>query len=320
MKSPRYLGWIAAGAMLLTTPGFSQMSKPTTTTMQEGRGTTIVTVLPKKDDEPLTVRPQNLTITVDGKPSTVTNLVPLRDAPTELVILIDNSARDVGRYFEDIRKFVQQRPANTKVALAYMESGSANLATPLTADHDKALSGLRLTTGTPGSSASPYFCISDLARRWPSDDSTARRLVVVITNGIDPYTSSVSPNNPNVARAVADSARAGMVVNTIYLPIPGMGQRMPLVADSGRNLLSMLASGTGGGSFWMGNSAPVSITPFFRDISQRIENQFGLSFTAQLKHEGEVLPLAVKTDAPQFKVEAPEQVFVGVEGVKANPN
>ena len=53
-----------------------------------------------------------------------------------------------------------------------MANGRAVLSGPLTADHATALSGTPPARLRAGYNASPYFCLSDLAKNWPS---TTRR-------------------------------------------------------------------------------------------------------------------------------------------------
>jgi hypothetical protein len=131
-----------------------------------------VTVLAKQHGElPANVSQQNVSIKVNGKPATVTSWAALRgpDARLELVLLIDGSGRSsLGNQFGEIEHFVNGLPPNAKAAIAYMRNGRAVFAGPLTADHAQVLRALHLPGGSAGSSASPYFCLSDLAKNWPS--------------------------------------------------------------------------------------------------------------------------------------------------------
>ena len=90
-----------------------------------------------------------------------------------------------------------------------MQNGQAVFTGGFTADHAQALRGLHLSGGTPGSSASPYFCLSDLAKHWPSKDRSARREVVMISDGVDPYYMEYDPDEPYLKAAIYDSVRAG---------------------------------------------------------------------------------------------------------------
>src|SRR5208282_2356186 len=116
----------------------------------------------------------------------------------------------------DIIGFAKEIPSNTQIAIAYMENGHAALQGPLSSDPAKVESGLHMTAGGPGSNASPYFCLSDLAKHWPSKDTGARRVVVMITDGVDEYNPHYDPDDTYVRSAINETLRGGIVVFTIY--------------------------------------------------------------------------------------------------------
>ena len=207
MKNTGMAIWIFALALFASAPGFSQM---------DGHGQAVVTMLPKPGVEaPLSLTAKDLLVTVNGKPATVAEWKPLRspEDKVELVLLIDSSARSsLGSQFRDLEHFIQSLPANTKSAIAYMQNGRADFASTFSTDHAKVLQGLHLPGGSAGSSASPYFCLSDLAQHWPSGDRGARREVLLVTDGVDPYNPRYDPDNPYLTAAINDSVRAGVVV------------------------------------------------------------------------------------------------------------
>ena len=281
----------------------------------QGQGQAIVTILPKKSDVATTdVSQQSLQVTVNGKQSQISAWQPLHGAqsPVELVVLIDDGARaSLGREFDEIRQFVSGLPPNVKVALAYMQNGRAALAGPLSADHAKVIRQLQLPAGVPGQSASPYFCLSDLARRWPSSDTTARREVIMITDGVDYYHLQYDPEDPYVQSAVQDALRAHLVVSSIYWHNAGRLDRTPYENNAGQNLLLQVAQATGGNSYWIGMGNPVSLSPFFDDFSRRLNNQYELGFSAPLPGRPELANLKVKINAPDVKVTAPQNTWLG---------
>ena len=135
----------------------------------------------------------------------------------ELVLLIDGGARtSLGTQFNEVETFVKEMPPNTRMAIAYMDNGRAAFSSQLSSNAADVLKGLHLSAGFPGSNASPYFCLSDLAKNWPSHDRTARRAVLMITDGVDNYERRYDPDDPYVDAAINDSVRAGMIVYSIY--------------------------------------------------------------------------------------------------------
>lgn len=285
----------------------------------EGQGRAIVTVLPKKDSAPSpNVSQQDVRVEVNGKASQISNWEPLRgpQATVELVLLIDDGARaSLGSQFSDITHFVQGLPPNVKVAFAYMENGRAVLSGAPSADHARVLQQLHLPIASPGYSASSYFCLSDLAKHWPSEDRTARREVMMISDGVDYYEMHYDPDDPYVQAAIQDSARAGLVVYSIYWRSAGRADRSWYENNAGQNLLLQVSQATGGNSYWIGLGNPVSLRPYFDDLSRRLNNQFELGFTAPLREKPEVENLKVKVSASDVSVTAPQKTFVAPAGV-----
>ena len=308
MKNLRMAIWMVAGGLLLAAPAFPQGDKAM------GQGRAVVTILPKGHGEmPASISQKDLSIKVNGKAAEVTSWKPLRgpDASLELVLLIDSSARNsLGSQFSDIEHFVNSLPPNTKAAIAYMMNGQAVFAGPLSTDHGKVLQALHMPGGSPGSSASPYFCLSDLAKHWPSGDRGARRSVVMVTDGIDDYERRFDPEDPYVQAAITDSVRAGLVVYSIYYEVQGRFDRSFYANNTGQSLLLMVEQATGGESLWPGIGEPVSFKPFFEELTRYLGNQYELGFSAHLNGKPEVETLKLKVGAQAISVTAPQQVFV----------
>lgn len=298
---------LAVGVMLAGVPVFAQ-------TEGQGQGQAVVTVLPTHGNEsPAALTQQDLTVKVNGKVSSITNLIPLRDAnsPLELVVMMDSGVQtSMATQLSEIRDFVKSLPPNAKVTLAYMENGVARLSGPLTSDHDAAIKGLHIPAGIPGGDASPYFCLSDLAKNWPSNDRAARREVIMISDGVDYYDARFDPEDPYMQAAITDSVRAGLVVYSVYWENKGRFDRTSYGNASGQNLLLQVTQATGGNSYWQGLGNPVSFRPYFQDIQRRLQNQYELSFTAPLKNKPEVDNMKLKVNGISGKIAAPGEVYV----------
>jgi hypothetical protein len=288
----------------------------------EGQGQAVVTVVPSHGaEQAIQVSAQDIRqVKVDGKASTVTGWTPLRgsDSPVELVFLMDPSARSsLGTQLNDISKFAQEMPPDTTMAFAYMNAGRAALAGPLSSDPEKVLQGLHLPTGPLGAGASPYFSLSDLAKNWPSQNRSARRIVVMVSDGVDYYNLRYDPEDPYVQAAIHDSVRAGLVVYTLYWKNAGRIDRSGWAEDAGQNLLAEVTQATGGNSYWEGTGNPVSFQPFLRDVHVRLDNQYQLSFTAPFNGKPAVASLNVKASVPSAKIDAPQEVLVHPAGEAA---
>jgi len=297
---------LAAGAMLLTIPTFAQNDR-------QGQGQAVVTVLPAHGNEaPASLNSQDLTVKVNGKDSTITNFTPLRGANgrLELVVLMDSGARtSLSTQLGEIRDFVKNLPPDAKVTIGYMENGISRLSGPLTTDHDAVLKNLHIPAGFAGQDASPYFCLSSLAKNWPSNDRSARREVVMVSDGVDPYYRGIDLDDPYMNAAISDSVRSGVVVYSIYWENKGRFSRTMWGNDIGQNLLLQVTQATGGNSYWQGLGNPVSFQPFLQDIQRRLQNQYEVGFTAPVK-KAEVANLKLKVNGISGKVAAPGEVYV----------
>jgi hypothetical protein len=313
-KSLQLVAIAAAASLLAAVPALASASGLASGEDQPGgQGQAVVTVLPQNNAPAPTTLQQQVTVKVNGKASNVTGWQPLRgvNSPVEMVILIDGAARSsLGSQMGDIQHFVQGLPANTSATIAYMMNGRAALTGPLSTDRATALRGLHIPAGTPGESASPYFCLSDLAKNWPSNNRQARREVVMVTDGVDYYNLRYDPDDPYLQAAINDSVRAKLTVYSIYWRNTGRVDRSMYETDAGQNLLTQVTQATGGNNYWQGYGNPVSLGPFFDDIERRLDNQYEVSFMAPFTNKSQVETFRLKLTAPGAKVDAPQQVLV----------
>ncbi|HZC44603.1 MAG TPA: hypothetical protein VE195_10535, partial [Acidobacteriaceae bacterium] len=183
-----------------------------------GQAQIVVTVNANKTHPAAPLQQGDIAVKVKGRPTDVVSVQPINDAtePTQLVFLFDESARSyLALQIPDLKKFILGLPASTSVAIAYMSNGRAVMAQKLTSDHKLAANSMRLTNGIPGITGSPYFCLSDLAKHWPSQEK-ARRVVFMVPNGEDPYYRTRDMQDPYLAAAIQDSQKAGLLVYSIY--------------------------------------------------------------------------------------------------------
>lgn len=297
--------WIVAGALLIASPAFSQSEK------SSGQGRAVVTVLPKQQNSPpMNVSQQDVSIKVNGKPTAITSWASLRgtDDKLELVILIDGGAtRSMGNQFDEIRHFILDLPPGVKVAVGYMQNGRGVLDGTLTTDHALAAKAVHLSEGP---SVGPYFCTTELAKHWPSSDRSARREVILLTDGIEPYEPRYDPENVYVQAAIDDAVRAHLVVYSIYWSNWGNSISESYIRDSGQNYLALLTEATGGNSYWIGNGNPVTFQPYFEDLTRRLQNQYELEFSASLGSKPSIEALKLKIGGGGTDVSSPQQVLV----------
>ena len=307
MQKLQAAAFFAAGSLLTATFALAAEQK------QEVQASTVITILPE-NEMPGGIPQEAVHLKLNGKSSAITGFTPLRDpqSKVEMVVLIDDGARSsLGLQMNDVAKFIQSQRPDTKVAVAYMMNGRAVLSGPLATDRDSAVHSLHLTggRGEAGISASPYFCLSDLAKNWPSSDARARREVVMITDGVDYYNLRYDPEDGYVQTAMADAVRGRLIVYSIYWRSSDRFDRTDYGADTGQNLLAQVTEGTGGTSYWQGTGNPMSFVPYFADIDRRLDNQYELDFMTAVgdKPQMQTIRLTVSAHA---KVTAPQEVYV----------
>jgi hypothetical protein len=241
----------------------------------------------------------------------VTGWLPLQGdrAGLEFFIMLDDSSNvTLGSQLEDIRQFINAQPSTTKIGVAYMSNGIAQVVQNLTNDHALAAKALRLPLGNPGASASPYFSLEDLLKRWPASDE--RREVLMITDGIDRYWGS-GPDNAYVDKVIEQAQRAGVIVYSIYSPGVGHYGHSYWRTYWGQNYLSQLSDETGGESYYLiGSAPPVSFVPYFEDITRKINHQYLLSFIPKPQKKAGMQRVKIQTEVPNAELVSADRVYV----------
>jgi hypothetical protein len=231
-------------------------------------------------------------------------------AQLELFILLDDSSGpSLGTQLDDIRQFINAQPATTKVGVAYMQNGTAQVVQNLTDEHALAAKSPASLRGVAGVNASPYFALSDLVKRWPA--SSRRREVVMVSDGIDRYYDMEDQQDPYVIDAISDAQRARVVVHTIYNPGVGHFGHSYWRNYWGQLYLARVADETGGQSYYMGFTSPaVAFAPFLDDVDHRLTNQYLLTFDAMSGKKGGLQPLKITTELRAVSLAAADKVYV----------
>ena len=242
----------------------------------------------------------------------VTGWVPAQGdhAGLELVVMLDDGSNiSLGSQLEDLRQFIVAQPASTKIGIAYMQNGIAKMEQKLTSDHALAAKALRLPMGISGINGSPYFSLSDLIKHWP--ETTARREVLMVSDGIDRYYGIGDMLDPYLAAAIEDAQRAGVVVYGIYTPGVGHSGHSYWLTYWGQLYLAQVAEETGGESYYIGFfGPPVAFTPYLDDMEHRLTNQYWLTFTAKPQKKSGLQRIKVTTEVPNAELISADKVYV----------
>ncbi len=285
---------------------------------QEGPQTTRVLVRADAKGNaapPLSAR--DITVNVAGRDLPIVQVTPLQTPrglsgrnngqAVEVAIVLDEGLRsNFVTNLREITSFVRSTVSpTTSVGVGYMRNGTVVFSKGFSNDPEVVAKSVRIPLGAPGTSASPYFCVQDLVKHWPTQTGAAR-VVLMITNGIDYYNGSVSPlnqNSPYVDNTIRDAQRADVPVYSIYFG--GRDVNGQFSSASGQNYLSKLAEETGGQTYNQGQITPPSIAPYLRQFQQALSETYSVSF----QDSGRSLQrLKVSTTVPGVKLRAQQQV------------
>jgi len=295
---------LAAGSAAISAP------KTNTTGGSTQMVITVRSALPDNRSDGLAIG--DLTVLRGNSTASVVRLERLSGdlADMQLFILLDDSSRSASLsvHLPALRTFLHSLPSTTQVALGYMRNGTFGVVQAFTADHNKVASSLRLPASIPGENGSPYFVLSDLAKHWPSKQSTNRRAVLMLTDGVDPYYGAGDMDDPYVNAAIHDALKESVMVYSIYLRGAGLYGRTDWVTNFAQSRLIEVSEETGGHAYSMGFTDPVTITPFLRDLQDRLDNQYRVTIEA-LNDKG-VQPVKLRTELRGVKVENPTHVYV----------
>lgn len=272
----------------------------------------VVTVEAHKGKETPVINREDVMVHEGRDRDQVVEWVPAqgKHAALELMILLDDGSNTtLGTQLDDLRNFINTQPDTTTVGVAYMRDGVAQVVQNLTGDHALAAKALRLPVGLRGVNGSPYFSLTDLVKRWPA--STARRAVVMATDGIDRNYGTGDLQNPYLDEAIDNALRASITVSTIYTPGVGHFGHSYWQTYWGQTYLSRLADETGGEAYYIGFSGPpVSFTPFLEDVEKRLAHQYLLTFLAKPPKKANWQRIRLMTEVPNADLVAPGKVWV----------
>ena len=287
------------------------LTSPVLLAQQEGPVPTQTIVTPDSKT-PQVLTPQTTKLKINGHNSDLTSLTRIPASGVQVALLIDDGLRSsVGRQLNDLKSFINSLPAGTEIFVGYMQNGRVVSAQDFTTDHATAAGNLRIPLGSPGLSASPYFCLSDFVHKWPADESSSKaKFVIMLTNGVDPYNGSVSPTNQNsvyVDNAIRDAQRAGIPVYSIYYGDAGI--RGGAASFSGQNYLSQVAEATGGRAYFQGSGNPVSLAPFLTQFRNSISESYIATYNASSRSD--LVDVRFSTNLPSTKLRAQQRVRPG---------
>jgi hypothetical protein len=301
----RKMGLLAA----LIAFAFSTAVSAQTSKAAAGRANITVTAIGKKDVPPPPVSKDDLQVTVNKERKQVAGWS--KDAPLALAILIDDSLdTSVASQWNDLTQFIMTQPPNTAVAVGYASNASAEVAQDFTTDHALAAKALRIPRGQLSAASSPYLAVIDLLKRWPA--TGGRRSLLLISSGIDYFRGPSGPIYPDVDTAITNAQRDNVNLWSIYWPGIGHRSRSFWFANLAQNNLNKMTDETGGETYYLGTSAPVSFKPFLDELRLHLSNQYLLTLAGgDSGPKGKLVRLQLKTELPDVELSHANNVYFG---------
>ncbi|HET7893204.1 MAG TPA: hypothetical protein VFL34_16870 [Candidatus Sulfotelmatobacter sp.] len=272
----------------------------------------VVTAEPHHGKDVPAIQREDVMVNEGKERDTVTDWIPAQGdhAALELIIMLDDGSNaSLGTQLQDLRKFISEQPASARIGIAYMQNGVAKIEQNPTDDHALAAKALRLPMGIRGANGSPYFSLVDLIKRWPQ--STARREVLMASDGIDLYYGTGDLLDPYLDQAIQQAQRAGILVSAIYTPGIGHFGHSYWQTYWGQLYLAQLAEKTGGEAYYIGfNGPPVSFAPYLEDLAERLNHQYFLGFLAKPPKKPGLQSIKLRTEVPNVDLVSADRVWV----------
>ena len=301
IKSSRIAGMI--GAFVLV----SGLFVTNVSAAAPGTVTMTVTAVGKKDTSPPLVTKDDVQLYLNKERTQIADLK--HGGKLYLAVLIDDSLdASIASQWNDLKAFLTSQPDTTYVSVSYARNGTAMLVQDFTNDHELAAKALRIPLGGGGAFSSPYLTLLDLMKRWPA--SADRRSILLISSGIDYFRGGFDFRSPDLDSAIGRAQKQNINVWTIYAPDAGHRGRGFFIANRAQSNLSQLSDETGAESFYLGTAAPVTLKPYFDELSTHLSNQYLLTFKASGGAKGRFERVRVATELPYVEFLAASQAFL----------
>ena len=301
IKSSRIAGMI--GAFVLV----SGLFVTNVSAAAPGTVSLTVTAVGKKDTSPPLVTKDDVQLYLNKERTQIADWK--HGGNLYLAVLIDDSLdASIANQWNDLKAFLTSQPDTTYVSVSYARNGTAMLVQDFTNDHELAAKALRIPVGGGGAFSSPYLTLLDLMKRWPA--SADRRSILLISSGIDYFRGGFDFRSPDLDSTISRAQKQNINVWTIYAPDAGHRGRGFFIANRAQSNLSQLSDETGAESFYLGTAAPVTLKPYFDELSTHLSNQYLLAFKASGGAKGRFERVRVATELPYVEFLVASQAFL----------
>ena len=255
---------------------------------------------------------EQLLIKENGDDQQILSIRSIDEAPLSLAVLIqDDLSSAFNLHLSEIKKFITALPRGSRVMVAYLRGGSAQIRQRFTTDLDAAANSLRIVTSSSSTAPrSPYDGVVDMLNRFDALPA-GRRAILMFSDGLDTSQgiANASPlNSLDLDKAILRAQRRSVAVFSIYSPSSANPNENPTLTLFGQGSLQKLSDETGGRAFFQGSITPINLEPFFKDLSILLTRQFLLTYLSTHMKKG-YYKVEVRSTNPTVKVEHPRGYY-----------
>ncbi len=234
------------------------------------------------------------------------------DSPLSIAFLVqEDLTSNFNLQVRDIQQFIRGLPKGTRVMVAYLRGGSAEVRQKFTDDLEKAASSLRIISSNQfAAPRSPYDGVIDTLGRFDAMPA-GRRAILLFSDGLD-TTSGLNlasiMQSLNLDQAILKAQRKSVAVYSFYHPTALTESSNSMLGLGAQGALDKLSAETGGRSFGHGFGAPVSFIPFFKDMFMSLNRQFALTYLSTHMDKN-YYKVKVSSTNPEIKIEHPRGYY-----------
>jgi VWFA-related protein len=253
-----------------------------------------------------------LIVKENGDEQQILSIRTVDEAPLALAVLIqDDLTSEFNLQISEIRKFITSLPRGSRVMVAYLRGGTAQIRQKFTTDLEAAANSLRIVTSSSITAPrNPFDGVVDMLDRFDALPA-GRRAILMVSDGVD-LSAGVSNASPgqsiDLDRAILRAQRRSVAIFSVYSPTSSNPNDNSTLTLYGQGSLQKLSDETGGRAFFQGSAAPVSYIPFFRDLSLLLRRQFLLTYLSTHLKKG-YYKVQVSSTNPEVKIEHPRGYY-----------
>jgi uncharacterized protein YqfB (UPF0267 family) len=258
------------------------------------------------------VQADRLLVKEDKEEQQILSIKSVSDSPLSIALLIqEDLAANFNLQIPEIKQFIRTLPDGTRVMVAYLRGGSAEIRQRFTTDREKAASSLRIVSSSSNlAPRSPYDGVADMLDRFDAVPA-GRRAILLFSDGLD---TTGGLNLASIAqsfdldRALLKAQRKSVAVYSFYSPTVTTENGNSTLILAAQGALAKLSEESGGRAFYQGSIAPISYLPFFKDLVLSLNRQFALTYLSTHMKKGYHKVLVQSTN-PEVKIEHPKGYY-----------